>query len=159
MVEFLAAVAIKLPTPEDLCRTLIYKPLRSLTRLRDGLDLLQHFFHSRANFFPLFSQLHRLTPQRDQLLLALLKLLTRPLRISFRRSLGLPRRFVHLDSAINSLFQRLKIVRRNLIRQLLHRIQRHDCTLPWKDFKLSEVYSTHPVDRTWHIRARVAWLE
>ena len=50
-----------------------------LTRpfLRNRFNLLQHLLHPPANFFPLFPQLHRLAPQRHQLLVALFQLLPR----------------------------------------------------------------------------------
>jgi hypothetical protein len=55
-------------------------------------------------------------------------LLPHPLRIAFGRRLCGPRRLVHLYGAINLLFERLKIVSRNLIRYVWHSLQRHDCT-------------------------------
>src|SRR4029077_7961625 len=68
-------------------------------------------------------------------------------------SLRLPRRLIHLYGAINLVFERLKIVRWNLICHLFDRIQSHDCTLPRKDFwNFLAVYSTflwtsHPIGR------------
>src|ERR1700691_31258 len=120
--------------------------------LRNRLNLLQHLFHPPANLFPLFSQLHRLAPQHGQLFVTFLQLLPYALGIAFRYRLRLPRRFVHLDSAVNLLFQRLKIVSRNLLRHLFHRIQRHEC-FPRKHFKvfrsILHLWIKHrsPVDR------------
>ena len=79
---------------------------------------LQHLFHPATNFFPLFAQPHHLAAQTVHLFFAFFQLLAQTLSIAFRDRLGLARRLVHLNGAINFLFQRLKIVSRNLRRYL-----------------------------------------
>ena len=94
--------------------------LRSLLRLPPAISLLPPairsapaFFHPPANVFPFFLQLHCFATA-GQFLVTVFHLLPQPLRIALRRRLRLPRRLVHLYGAINFLFQRLKIVCRNL---------------------------------------------
>ncbi len=57
---------------------------------------------------------HHLAAQTVQLFFALFQLLAQTLRIALRYRTGLSRRLVHLNGAINFLFERLKIVSRNL---------------------------------------------
>jgi superoxide dismutase, Cu-Zn family len=107
-----------------------------LAGLSNRLDLLQHFFDSPANLFPLFFQPDGLAPQHDQFFFPILHLLPHALRIPFGRNLSLPSCLEHLYGAINFVFERLKIVCRNLLCYLFNRVQRHDCTLPSGFLKL-----------------------
>src|SRR5580698_280173 len=115
--------------------------IASLAGFGNGLDLFQHFLHPAADFFPLFFQLHSIATQSQKLIFAVFQLLPQPLRVTLRRRLRLPRRFVHLYGAVNFLFERLKIIRRNLLRHLLDCVQRHK-GIPHQEFRnFSAVYS------------------
>ncbi len=141
-----------LPKPPAIAETL------TSSLFRDRLNLFQHLLHAPANFFSLFSQLHRFSPQRHQLLLAFFQLLPQSLRIAFRRGLRQARRFVHLNGAINFLFQRLKIVCRNRPRHLLNCICCHQRHFPQRIFKLSRSILHLPVNLAWLLSACLPFL-
>src|SRR4029434_2239420 len=107
----------------------------ALTRclLRHGFHLVEHFFDSSPNFFAVFAQLHHLAAQRLQFFIALIKLFAQTLHVPLSHGLGLTRRFVHLNRAINFGFQRLEIVGGNLSRYLFKTSARH-VLLPEKRF-------------------------
>src|ERR1700751_936050 len=95
-------------------------PLRSMPRLAGDLllayciDLAHHLFDPSLYLFAIFAKRHRLAPQGFNLLFPFLELLAQPLHVAFGREPALTRSLIHLNSAINLVFQSLEIVGRNL---------------------------------------------
>ena len=106
----------------------------------------QHLFHPAANLFAFLAQPHHLAAQTVQFFFALFQLLAQTLRIALRRRPGLAGRLVQLNGAINFLFQRLKIVSRNLRRYPFRHPHRHGATTSSQKLGTLAQYNPEPCE-------------
>src|SRR5262249_22615983 len=113
------------------------------------VDLPHHLLHPAANLFAVLAELYRFPAQRLGLFFPIPQLLLQTLHVPLSRHLCLARGLVHLNSAINLVFQRLEIVGRNLSRYLVNRFQSHNSLLPERNFRTCSQYTpTLTVPRT-----------
>jgi hypothetical protein len=96
--------------------------------LGNRFDLRQHLLHPAANLLALFTQPHHLTAQALEFFFAFFQLLPQALRIALGCGSSLSSGLVQFNGAIDFLFERLKIVGRNLSRYPFSHSHGHDAT-------------------------------
>src|SRR5580704_13143873 len=96
--------------------------------LGNRFDLRQHFLHPAANLFAFLAQTYHLTTQTLEFFLALLQLLAQTLRVALGSRPGIAPGLIQFNGAIDFLFERLKIVGRNLSRYPFSHSHRHGAT-------------------------------
>src|SRR5260370_29404686 len=116
------------PWSELLCSQWPCHSSRSACRLlmRQAFHLAQHLFDPGSYIFAILAHLHEFTAHSFVLFLALFELLPQPLHVALGGSPSFFRGLVQLNGAINFVFQRLKIFRRNLRRYLFHGFHGHE---------------------------------
>src|SRR4051812_2947502 len=126
--------------------------------LRNGFDLAQHFFHPATNLLPLLAQPNHFAAQTVQFFFAFFQLLAQTLSIAFRDRLSLARRLVHLNGAIDFVFQRLKIVSRNLRRYPISHSHRHGATTSYREnWELERSITQNPVNTIRCLKGYTGW--